>query len=117
MTKFFVLNEQREQVRRILHFKGDIKSHSVDFSSWADDNANVTSVTWTVENGQASIGTEALSSNVASIILTTTEVGWSMLKAVATDGTHSEAVYIKVLAKDPQIVSAIDDYGLFTVSC
>jgi len=112
MTKFYVMNEQRIQERQILHFKGDIKTHSVDFSSWADDNSDVTGVTWTVESGQAAISNETLANNVSTITVTTTESGYSMLKAVATDGTNSEAVYIRMRAKDPQAISAVDDYGL-----
>ena len=111
MTDFFVQNEQRIQVREILHFKGDIKKHTVDFNMWADDNANVTSVTWTVESGQASIISESLSSNVSTIVVSSTEADRSMLKAVATDGTHSEAVYIRLRAKDPQEIFR-DDFGL-----
>lgn len=112
MTKFFVMNETRQQLRRILHFKGDIKTHTVDFSSWSDDNSDVTTVTWTVERGQASITTESLANNVSTIVVSTTESGYSMLKAVATDGTVSEAVYIELRAKDPQTILSIDDYGL-----
>lgn len=109
MTDFFVSNEQRIQVREIIHFKDDIKKHSVDFNMWVDDNATVTGVTWTVESGQASISNESLTSNKSTITVTTTESGFSMLKAVATDGTHSEAVYIRLRAKDPQ-TEFRDDY-------
>ena len=89
MSKFYLMDETRQQIRRVLRFKGDIKSISVDCSSWADDNGTVTTATWSLESGQASIGTEALASNVASIILTTSEAGTSMIKLVITDGTHS----------------------------
>jgi len=109
MTDFFVTNEQRIQVRDIIHFAGDIKKHTVDFNMWVDDNAAVTGVTWTVESGSASITSESLSSNVATIVLTTDQSSISMLKAVATDGTHSESVYIRVRAKDPQ-AEIEDDY-------
>lgn len=113
MTDFFVGTETRQQIRQILQFKGDIKKHTIDFSVWADDLAAVTGVTWTVESGDASIGTEALSSNLSSIILTTDNPGNSMIKALATDGTHSEAVYIRVLTKDPRIALSRNDYGFF----
>ena len=112
MPDFYITDQNRQQVRQRLQFKGDVKSLSVDFNPWADDNGTVTSVTWSVESGNATIGTEALSSNVASSIITTSESGNSMIKLVATDGTHSEAVYIKVLTKDPQsIYSVTTDYG------
>jgi len=111
MTKFYLMDEARQQVRQVLRFKGDIKSLSVDCSSWADDNGTVTTATWTVESGSLTIGTKALASNVASCILTTSTAGASMVKLVVTDGTHSEAMYIRVLVKDPQ-TATIPDYGL-----
>jgi|TARA_Y100000296_G_scaffold38168_1_gene44186 pantothenate kinase len=112
MTKFYLLDETRQQVRRILQFKGDVKAISVDCSPWADDNGTVTTATWSVESGSVSIGTEALASNVASAILTTSESGSSSVKLVITDGTHSEAVYFKVKCKDPQVATAVPDYNL-----
>lgn len=111
MTQFFVMEETRIQERQILHFKGDIKKHSIDFSAWADDNAAVSGVVWTVESGQASISNETLANNVSQITITTTEAGYSSIKAVATDGTHSEAIYIKLRCKDPQVFRGVDDYG------
>jgi len=111
MADFYVMDKTRQQVRQLLQFKGDIKALSVDFSSWADDNAAVTSATWSVESGQASIGTEALASNIASCLVTTSESGWSMIKLTVTDGTHTQAIYIKCRAKDPQTVTS-DDYGM-----
>ena len=117
MTTFYVGNDTRFQVRDILHFKGDIKEHKVDYSLWVDDNATVTGVTWTVEEGQATISGEALASNVSTITLTTSEMGSSMIKAVCTDGTHSEAIYIQVVAKDPKPFGMpIDDYGFYGYS-
>lgn len=112
MTKFYIMAETRIQVRKILHFKGDIKKHTFDFSSWVDDNGTVTSVTWTVESGQVSITSEALASNVNTLVLTTTEPGTSMLKGIATDGTHSETVYVRIKIKDPQALLVIPDYEL-----
>lgn len=106
------MDETRQQIRQVLRMKGDIKKISVDCNSWKDDNGTVTTATWTVESGTVSIGTEALSSNVASMILTTSTAGKSMIKLVITDGTHSEALYIRIVTKDPNIVSNVPDYGL-----
>ena len=112
MSDFYVMDKTRQQVRQLLQFKGDVKALSVDFSSWADDNGTLTSATWTTESGQASIGTETLSNNIASCLVTTSESGWSMIKLSVTDGTHTEAIYIKCMCKDPQAITAIPDYGL-----
>jgi len=113
MTAFFIMDETRQQVRQMLHFKGDTsKRHTCDFSSWADDNGDVTAVVWTIESGQASISSEALANNVATIRVTTSEAGNSMLKAIASNANQSEAVYARLRAKDPQTIEAIEDYGL-----
>ena len=112
MTAFFIMAETRVQERKILHFKGDIKKHTFDFSSWVDDNGTVTSVTWTVESGQVTITSEALASNVNTLVLTTNEPGTSMIKGIATDGTHSEVIYVRIKTKDPQALWVIPDYGL-----
>ena len=111
MADFYVMDKTREQVRQLLQFKGDVKTLSVDFSSWADDNAAVTLSTWTVESGQATLSSKTLTANVASALVTTSTPGSSMLKLVVTDGTRSEAVYIKVKCKDPQTTTS-DDYGV-----
>lgn len=112
---FYVTDKNRLQPRQITQYKGDVQSHTVDFSSWAEDNSDVTDVTWTVESGQASIIGESLASNVATINLTTSESGHSMIKATATDGTNTKVVYIRIRCRDPQAYSEIPDYGLISV--
>lgn len=113
MPTFHIAEGTRQQVRRLLLFKGDVKSLSVDLSPWADDNGTVTTATWTVESGQAILSNKTLTSNVAACLVTTTEADSGMIKLVATDGTHSEAIYIRYVTKDPQAV-ATDDYGFMT---
>ena len=114
MADFYVMAETRQQVLRKLLFKGDVKSISVDFNSWADDNAAVTTATWAVKSGQVAISGQALASNIASALLTASESGTSMITLTVTDGTHTEVQYIRVVAKDPQAISAIPDYGMVT---
>ena len=95
----------------MLTMMGDIRSLTVDFGVWAADNSAVTSVTWTTESGQAAISSASVTSSVATATLTTSQAGTSMLKAVATNGTKSIAVYLKIVTKDPQTY-AVTDYGL-----
>mgnify|MGYP003628143495 FL=1 len=116
MKTFYILDENRIQNRHFLQYKGEVKAIACDFQSWAEDNGTVTGITWSVENGDASISNVAMvsSSNVGSANITTSEAGNSMIKALATDGTNKRAVYFQVKARDPQIYSAIPDYGLAT---
>lgn len=109
--KFFITTESRQQVRKLLTMKGDDQAVSFDFSSWSEDNADVTTATWTTESGSASIDGQGLFSNIASARITTAEAGSSQIKLSVTDGTHTKNVYLKVVAKDPGVVIA-SDYGL-----
>ena len=112
MADFYLGSKTRQQIRQVLQFKGDAKALSVDCSPWKDDNGTVSTATWSVESGSASISSEALTSNVASCLLTTSSPGTSMIKLVVTDGTHSEAIYIKCKCKDPQTAFDVaTDYG------
>lgn len=108
MTDFVIDSQTRQQVLRILQFAGDVVTHRLDFNPWADDNGTVTSVTWTVESGSASIAGSALSSNTASTRVTTTDADSGIIKAVATDGTRSKAIYIYYVCKDPSATTIID---------
>ena len=99
---FYVTTATREQVRNILSMVGEDQAITVDFSPWAEDNATVTSVTWTTETGDAVVDGSSLSSNVESVRITTANEGTSLLKAVATDGTHTKPVFFKVTCKDPE---------------
>lgn len=111
---FYIDSNNRQQVRRVLQFKGDARQHSFDFGPWADDNGTVTTATWTVESGQATISGKTLASNVASAIITTPEADNGMITLSVTDGTHTKVVYIRYRCKDPQAVIT-DDYGLCSI--
>lgn len=106
---FYITANRRIQLRNILSYKGKTETHTIDFSPWADDYGTVSSVTGSVESGQATIGNESLTSNVKTFTLTTSEEGSSLLKFTATAGNNIEPVYFKVLSKDPQIIT--EDYG------
>lgn len=69
----------------------------------------VSAVTWTVDKGQASVSGEALSSNVASALITTNEQGTSLIKAKITfaDGQIINQ-HIKVASRDTY--AATTDY-------
>jgi hypothetical protein len=110
MIDYVITQKTRQQVGRELFFKGDIRTITINYAPWADDNGNVTSVTWTVESGQASITANTLSDNTATVTLSTTEAGNSMIKAIATNGTNQTAFYIRARAKDPRAIT--EDYGM-----
>ena len=114
MANYTIDSNIRQQMGREVFHKGDIKTLSIDYNPWADDNAAVSGVTWTIESGQATVVSNSLTANVASAVISTAESGNTMLKAVATDGTNSKAFYIRILAKDPTYAYGFNDYGLYT---
>lgn len=110
-TDFVVTSTRNQQIFKDVGFKDGAIKYSFDFGPWADDNGSVTSVTWTVKAGSATVSGEALTSNVATALVTFGDTGGTLIqiKAVTTsNGTY--IAYLDVLAKDPQ--SGTNDYGL-----
>lgn len=90
--------------------KNEADTIRFDFSAWAEDNAALTTVTWSVEAGDAAVSGSALSSSVASSLVTVSNPGRSLIKLTATDGTRTKIVFLDILCKDPN-QRAQDDYG------
>lgn len=111
MKSYVVTANRSRQIERMLAFKDGAENVEFDFSPWVDDNATVTAVTWTVQYGQASVSSEALASNVASALITTSEAGASLIRLKATGGNNIYTAYLYVFCKDPQAIVQ-DDYGL-----
>lgn len=99
------------RIIRDVSFVGDAKTYELDFSAWAEDNHAVTSATWTVKAGSASVSGQSLTSNVATALITTEDSGGSLIEIKAETGTETCMVYIDFLTKDPNI-SGSDAYGL-----
>lgn len=112
MAQNFVIRANRiNMVHKVHMYKNQADTITVDFSPWADDNGTVSACTATVKSGQVAIGNEALASNVKTMVLTTDEVGGSIVKLDATAGNNSGIVYFYIYCKEPY--STTDDYGLY----
>lgn len=110
-TDFVVTATRNQQIFKDVGFKDGAIKYSFDFGPWADDNGSITSVTWTVKAGSATISGDALAGNVATALVTFGDTGATLIqiKAVtASSGTY--IAYLDVLAKDPQ--SGTSDYGM-----
>lgn len=110
-TDFFISAENNVQKFVDVTFKDAVVKYSFDFSAWADDNATITSVTWTVKSGAAAVSSESLTSNVATALVTFGNQGGNLIqiKAVtASNGTY--VAYLDVLSKNPTM--GTNDYGL-----
>jgi len=103
-------NNRRQQMWKALSFKSQTETYTVDYSPWSDDNGTVTTVTLSLESGQASIGNESLTSNIKTFTIQTAETGASMLKLSATAGNNVDVMYLYVFSKDP--IALTEDYGI-----
>lgn len=111
MSKDYVITANNNQeIFRDKVFKGDARTYQFDLSPWAEANNTITGVTWTVEVGQAAISGETLNSNVASALITFSESGGNLIKAVCATGTETYVIWLDVLAKDLKLPD--DDYGI-----
>ena len=113
MRRIYVTANRAKLIHNFVMMEGDAEKFILDYTSWADDNAAVTTVTATVKTGQASISGESLASSVKNMIVTTSESGKALIKVSATDGTHTNVIFIKLLIKDPEIAFN-EDYGLMS---
>jgi hypothetical protein len=107
---FYITTHTRQQRLTLLASEGDIQTVSLDFTAWAEDNAALTTATWAVVSGSATVAGQALASSVASARITTTDPGTSVISITATDGTRTKVVFIRVACKDPGADWPASDY-------
>ena len=106
--KYTVRSRRSQQIRRMLAFKDGAEVVEYDFKPWADET--VTSVEWILKSGNAGISNQALSGNVATALVTTNEIGGSIIQLKATAGTNVYITTLYVYAKETN--RRINDYGL-----
>jgi hypothetical protein len=109
-NEFVITAENNPQIFRDVQFKDGAITYSFDFSPWAEENGTITTVTWTLKAGDAAISGQALSSNVATALVTFSNAGGNLMQVKATNGTETYVAYLDALAKDPA-ASVNNDYG------
>ena len=110
MQNYAVRANRDTQIIKMLAFKEGAQTVTFDYSPWADDNGNVSSVVPTLKTGEAGISNESLVSNLKTLVITTSEYGHSLIRLAATAGNNIHIINLYVLAKDPQ--ARVHDYGL-----
>lgn len=109
-TEFYVTAENNPLKHFDVVNKGDAVTYSFDFRPWQEDNSNISSVTWTVEAGNAAVSGASQSSGLATALVTFSDAGKSLISILATTSSQKKKVYLEVLAKD-QLLASTDDYG------
>lgn len=111
-TEFTLTAENNPEIFRDIAMKDGKKTYSFDFKPWAEENHDITTVTWTVKAGQAAVSGQALASNVATALVTFSQEGGNLIQIKgATASNEVYIAYLDVLAKDPQ-AATVNDYGL-----
>lgn len=91
---------------------GDAVPYRIDATPWQEDNATITAATWTVESGNVSVSGAALSSGIASALLTFNEVGKNVVSILLTTATAKKKIFLTIIARDASIRYADSDYGV-----
>lgn len=89
-------------------YSGEAINYSVDYNVLVGRlSTTVTTVTWTVDSGSATISSEVLASGVASALITTGSEGSSLIKlsAALADG-QTDVFFFKIKTLDPNCVQS-----------
>jgi len=84
-------------------YSSEATNYSVDYNVLIGRlNTTVTGVVWSVDDGNATITGETLSSGKASALITTSSEGCSLIKLVATlADSQIDVFFFKIKALDP----------------
>lgn len=107
---FYITARNNPMIFKANAVKGGAIDYTFDFSPWAEEHETVSTVTWTVKNGQAAVSGQTLASNVAQALVTTSEAGGSLIEIKAAGSTETFITHLDILAKDPN--RNVSDYGL-----
>lgn len=83
-------------------FINSAKTIEFDATPWAEDNNDITTVTWEVLSGNAGVTNKQLTSNVLSALLSYTDVGTVLIKVTCDTGTEQLIIYYDAQVIDPQ---------------
>lgn len=89
--------------------KGDAVTYDFDFTPWQEDNHTITSVTWTVEAGNASVSGQNLTAGVASALISFPDSGRTLISVLAQTATEKKKIWLTAVAKD--LTGGPTDYG------
>ena len=77
------------------------RTYTIDLSPWAEENNNITTATWTVKSGAASVTNKTLASNVVSALITFSSAQNNLIKIKLETGTEIRIVWLDIHVFDP----------------
>lgn len=97
---------------RIRVAEGETLPFAFDFAPWCEDSGDttLTTATWTLKSGTATISNKALANNRATANIAFSQSGRVLIELDVTDGTLTKTAHLEALVIDPEVQS--DDYGL-----
>jgi hypothetical protein len=81
---------------------GSARNYKIDLSPWAEENGNITSATWTVKRGSASVSNKTLSSNVVNALITFNSAETNLIKIELDTGAAKKIVWLTVRVYNPE---------------
>lgn len=112
MPDYVITSENNPQIFKDANNKDAVITYQFDYAPWAEENNAVTTVTWTLKSGQATISGETLSSNVASAQIALDEIGSALYEVKAETGTEKYVTFLDIFIRDQNRI--VNDYGLVT---
>lgn len=111
-NEFTILAENNTQIFSDRVLRGSKVKYELDFSPWAEDNANIASASWEVKSGDAIISSTELSSNTSSSYISYPQSGKSKIEITATsEAGDISVVFLDLFSKDPTEVTVMSDYA------
>lgn len=102
MKEIFIKSKNNNQVFKDLVLVNEAKTYRVNLNQWAKSiNEDVSSVSWSIEEGQASVSNTTLTNNVASTLITFNGIGRVFIKIKATTTKEIKLIGLDILVKDP----------------
>lgn len=111
-TNFIVTSKDNPRKFYDVASKGDTIKYQFDFTPWQDDNDTITSVTWTLESGQATISNQVLTAGVATALVAFSQDGRSVISVTATTQTTVKKTYLCIRSRDEAFDFTEDGYEL-----
>ena len=97
MHSFAVTALNSSRVFRAQNLKGDKEQFILDFSPWAEDNETITSVSWSIKAGSATISGENLIDDIASAYIALDDTDGALIEVTATTANLVKTAYIDVM--------------------